>query len=155
MKTVRVALAFIFFATWLWASQQKPAEESPEQKKVDKLREEAEKADGGKQAERYAELAQALIDLADRQFSAAQSVAGHQSIQQMLEAAQKAHYLAIESHNKLKQVDIKLREAERRLGNVRHTLAMEDRPTLESAEQKISALRQDIINTMFPPTRKK
>jgi hypothetical protein len=52
-------------------------------------------------------------------------------------------------------VEIHLRETQRQLENLRHTLAADDRPPLEEAEKEISDFRQDMLNAMFGSPRKK
>ena len=52
-------------------------------------------------------------------------------------------------------MEIHLRETQRHLDNVRRTLAAEDRPPLEAVEKKLADFRQDLLNEMFAPKKKK
>lgn len=124
-------------------------------KTVDELKAEAEKSHGGHQAELYAELSRRLVDVADQQFTAGESTRGQATVQEILADATRAHDLAVSTRNKLKHVEIELREAQRHLENVRRTLAADDRPPVAAVENKIADLRQNLLNVMFAPKKKK
>jgi hypothetical protein len=76
-------------------------------------------------------------------------------VKQVLEYATKAHDLALESRKKLKEIEIYLRETQRHLANVRRTLAADDRPSVEAVEKKLADFRQDLLDAMFAPKKKK
>lgn len=124
-------------------------------KTVDELKAEAEKSHGGHQAEVYAELTQRLVEVADQQFTGGDVVKGQATVQEILADATRAHDLAVSTRNKLKQVEIHLREAQRDLENMRRTLAADDRPPVAAVESKLADLRQDLLNEMFAPKKKK
>lgn len=126
-----------------------------EKKTVDQLKAEAEKSNGGHQAELYAELAERLVDVADQQFTAGDSAKGQNTVQDILASATRAHDAAVSSRKKLKQVEIHLREAQRRLENMRRTLAAVDRPPVQDVEKKLADFRQDLLNVMFAPKKRK
>ena len=128
---------------------------SPRQKTVAELQKEVSKTHGGKQGERYAELAEALVQQADQQFTAGQSVQAHATVQQVLDAASHAHDISISTGDKRKQVEIRLRETQRHLEQVKRTLALEDRGQLDDVENKIEQMRQDLLSSMFAPRKKK
>src|SRR5690242_19549223 len=124
------------------------------EKTIDQLKAEAEKSHGGHQAELYAELARRLVDVADQQFAAGDVVKGQQTVQEILADASRAHDVAVNERKKMKDVEIHLRETQRRLENVRRTLAADDRPPLEAVEKKLAAFRHDLLNVMFAPRKK-
>src|SRR6185312_53445 len=126
-----------------------------QKKTVDQLRAEAEKSNGAHQALLYAELAELQVDTADQQFTAGDSTKAQQTVQQILSDAAKAHDGALSARKKLKDVEIHLRETQRHRDNVRRTLAAEDRPPLEAVEKKLADFRQDLLNEMFAPKKKK
>lgn len=126
-----------------------------EKKTVDQLKAEAEKSSGGHQAELYAELAERLVDVADQQFTAGDSIKGQGTVQDILANATRAHDVAVSSQKRMKQVEIHLREAQRLLENVRRTLAAVDRPPVEGVEKKLADYRQDLLNEMFAPKKRK
>jgi len=124
-----------------------------DQKSVDQLRAEAEKAGGGHQALLYAELAERLVDQADQQFTQGESVKAHATIQEILSVATKARDGGVSSRRKLKETEIHLRLTQRRLEDVRRTLSADDRPEVEAVEKKLSDFRQDLLNAMFSPRK--
>lgn len=126
-----------------------------DQKPLDELKAEAEKATGGHQAQLYAQLAERSVDVADQQFTQGYAVQGHETVKQVLEYASKAHDIALETRRKMKEIEIRLRETQRRLANVRRTLAAEDRPALEAVEKKLADFRQDLLDAMFAPKKQK
>jgi hypothetical protein len=124
-----------------------------DQKSVDQLRAEAEKAGGGHQALLYAELAERLVDQADQQFTQGESVKAQATIQEILSAATKARDGGVSSRRKLKETEIHLRLTQRHLEDVRRTLSIDDRPEVEAVEKKLSDFRQDLLNAMFSPRK--
>src|SRR5947199_7259579 len=113
-----------------------------DQKTVDQLKTEAEHAEPGQQGRLYAEIAERLVAVADKQFTDAESVKGHATVQEILQYATKAHDLAIETRKKMKETEKALRECRRRLENMRRTLAAEDRPAVESVEKQLEKLTE-------------
>lgn len=128
---------------------------SAEQKSLDQLKVDAEKANGGHQAQLYGQLAQLTVEVADQQFTQGDSVQGLETVKQVLVYATRAHDISLETRKKMKEVEIHLRETQRRMASVRRTLAADDRPELEAAEKKLADFRQDLLNAMFAPKKKK
>ena len=127
-----------------------------EQKTVDQLKAEAEHADPGQQGRLYAEIADKLVTVADKQFTDGESVKGHATVQEILQYATKAHDLAIETRKKMKDTEKSLRDCHRRLENMKRTLAAEDRPSIESVEKELARLTEDVLESMFArPDKKK
>ena len=127
-----------------------------EQKTVDQLKAEAEHADPSQQGRLYAEIADKLVTVADKQFTDAESVKGHATVQEILQYATKAHDLAIETRKKMKDTEKSLRDCHRRLENMKRTLAAEDRPSIESVEKELARLTEDVLESMFArPDKKK
>jgi stress-induced morphogen len=126
-----------------------------EQKTVDQLKAEAEHAAPDQQGHLYAEIADKLIPVADKQFTDGESVKGHATVQEVLQYATKAHDLAIQTRKKMKETEKSLRECRRRLENMRRTLAAEDRPSVEAVEKQLEKLTQEVLESMFAPPEKK
>ena len=124
-----------------------------QKKTPEQLRSEAERASGGHQGMLYAELAERLVDVADQQFSAGESVKGQQTVQEILDSATRARDAGIGSRKKLKEIEIHLRVTQRHLEDVKRTLAAEDRPQLDAVEKKLADYRQDLLNAMFAPKK--
>ena len=123
-------------------------------KTVDQLKTEAEHADAGQQGKLYAEIAVKLVAVADRQFTDSQSVKGHETVQEILQYAIKAHDLAIQTRKKMKETEKDLRLCHRNLENMKHTLAAEDRPKIEEVEKQVEKLTEEVLESMFAPPKK-
>lgn len=125
-----------------------------EEKTVDQLKAEAEHSEPGQQGRLYAEIAEKLVAVADKQFTDAESVKGHATVQEILQYATKAHDLAIETRKKMKETEKSLRECHRRLENMKRTLAAEDRPAIDSVEKQLEKLTEEVLESMFAPPKK-
>jgi hypothetical protein len=125
-----------------------------EEKTVEQLKAEAERADSGQQGRLYAEIADRLVAIADKQFTDGESVKGHATVQEILDYANKAHDLAIKTRKKMKETEKDLRQCRRRLENMRRTLAAEDRPAVEEVEKRLEQITEDILESMFTPPKK-
>jgi len=126
-----------------------------EQKTVDQLKAEAEHASADQQGRLYAEIAEKLVAIADKQFTDGESVKGHATVQEILQYATKAHDLVLETRKKMKETEKFLRECHRRLDNMKRTLAAEDRPRIEDVEKQLEKLTEDVLESMFAPPEKK
>lgn len=124
-----------------------------EEKSIDQLKAEAARSDGGQQARLYAEIAERLVAVADKQFTDAESVKGHATIQELADYAGKAHDGAIKSRKKMKETEIHLRRCKHALENMRRTLAAEDRPAVEAVEKKLEQMAEEILEAMFAPKK--
>jgi hypothetical protein len=145
MRKFGAILFLLMFASLaLWA----------EQKSVDRLKAEAMKASGAEQGKLYAELAEALVNVANEQFSRGDSVKAHATVQELLEDAVKAHDAVLTAKNNRKEVEIHLRNTQRHLEDVKRTLAAEDRPALDAVEKKLADLRQDLLDAMWGSPKK-
>lgn len=128
---------------------------SGEQKTVAQLKTEAEHAAPDQQGRLYAELADSLVPVADKQFTDGESVKGHATVQEILQDATKARDLAIQTRKKMKEIEKALRQCRRRLENMRRTLAAEDRPNVEAVEKQLEKLTEEVLESMFAPPDKK
>src|ERR1043166_5628576 len=95
-----------------------------EEKTVEQLKAEADHAEPGQQGRLYAEIAEKLVAIADKEFTDAESVKGHATVQEILQYATKAHDLAIETRKKMKETEKSLRECRRRLENMRRDFSV-------------------------------
>ncbi|SRR5579884_3065121 len=120
-------------------------------KTVEQLKAEAEHSEG--QGKLYAEIAEKLVAVADKQFTDAESVKGHATVKEILEYATKARDAAIKTRKKMKETEIHLRECRRHLEAMRRTLAAEDRPSVEAVEKQLEELGSEILNAMFSPAK--
>src|SRR6476619_4433309 len=125
-----------------------------EEKTVEQLKAEAEHAAPDQQGRLYAEIADQIVAVADKQFTDGESVKGHATVQEILQYATKAHDLAIQTRKKMKETEKSLRQCKRRLENMRRTLAAEDRPSIEAVEKQLEKLTEEVLESMFAPPKK-
>lgn len=123
-------------------------------KTVEQLKAEAEHAESGQQGRLYAQIADRLVSVADKQFTDGESVKAHATVQEILQYAGKAHDLAIKTRKKMKETEKDLRQCKRHLENMRRTLAAEDRPAVEAVEKQLEQFTEDILEAMFAPPKK-
>src|SRR5437660_6394163 len=124
------------------------------QRNIEQMKAAAERASGGNQAKQYAELAKYLVDIADQQFTQGNNEQAHATMRDVANYAAKARDASIQSHGKMKDTEIILRETQRRIEAVKRTLAAEDRPAMDQIEKKSEQLRQDLLDEMFGPKKK-
>ena len=124
------------------------------QRNIEQMKAAAERATGGNQAKQYAELAKYLVDVADQQFTQGNVEQAHATMRDVANYAAKANDASLQSHGKMKDTEIILRETQRRVEAVKRTLAVEDRPAMDMIEKKIEQLRQDLLDEMFAPKKK-
>jgi hypothetical protein len=125
-----------------------------DEKNIEGMKAEADKASGGHQAKLCSELAERLVGVADQQFSDGNDQQGQATLQDIVKYASKARDAAIQSHDSLKQTEIHLRETQRRLEALKRSLSIDDRPSVDAVEKQIEQFRQDLLDTMFPPKKK-
>jgi hypothetical protein len=125
-----------------------------EQKNVDQLIAESEHADPGQQGHLYAQIAEKLVAVADKQFTDGESVKAHETVQQILQYATKAHDLVIQTRKKMKETEKDMRLCHRNLENMKRTLAAEDRPKVDAIEKQVEQLTEDVLEAMFAPPKK-
>jgi succinate dehydrogenase/fumarate reductase-like Fe-S protein len=128
---------------------------SAEQKTVDQFKAEAEHASPDQQGRLYAEIADKLVSVADKQFTDGESVKGHATVQEVLQYATKSRDLTIQTRKKMKETEKSLRDCHRRLENMKRTLAAEDRPKVEAVEKQLEKLTEEVLESMFSPPEKK
>lgn len=124
-----------------------------EDKTLDQLKAEAERADNG-QAKLCAEVAERLAILADKQFTDGESVKGQATVQEVLQYAKRARDLAIKNRKKMKETEIHLRRCRHAMAGMRRTLAADDRPPVEAVEKQLEQFGEEVLEAMFAPPKK-
>ncbi len=101
------------------------------------------------------DVAQREIEVADQLFIAGDAEKAHAMLKEAIEYAGKARDSALEQPTKIKNTEIALRKAESRLNGIRRTLALEDQPDVQSAADRIAAMRKQLLDRMFAPKPKR
>ena len=102
----------------------------------------------------YAEIAHELVDIADQQYANNEFDKAEASIKEAAQFAERAVAATQEHHKKMKETEINLRKCERRLEELRRSLAVDDQPPVKSAEDRVIQLRKDLLAAMFAPDKK-
>jgi len=147
MKTKSTAIYIALLLMMLFASAQ--------QKTIESLKGDAERATGGQQAKLCAQVADALVGTAGQQFTDGNDQAAQATVQEILTYASRARDAAIKSRGKMKETEILLRSTQRKLESLKRTLGVDDRPPIDQVEKKIEQFRQDVLNEMFAPPKRK
>jgi len=103
----------------------------------------------------YAQLALRATEVANEQYTAGNITKAQATIDEAVTYAEKAHDAAAGSNKNLKQTEITLRETSRRLEELRRSLALEDRPYVETAINRIEDIRKKLLDQMFGPKKPK
>jgi hypothetical protein len=156
MKQVAAILVFSLLTAGACLCQKPQVDPAAvNQREIERLRTEIPKAAPAHQGKLYAELGERLVDVADQQFNRSESVAGLAIIQEIDQNSVKARDLAVSTKNNRKEIEMIFRRTQRRLEALKHTLAAEDRPAVEAVEKKLADMRQELLDSMFAPNKRK
>jgi hypothetical protein len=116
---------------------------------IAKLKAKAESASGGKQAELYAKLAEKQAEVVSDHYEAGDLDAAQVAIDELLGYANKARDIARETRKKVKNTEIAIRKAARKLEDVSRTISIDERPVVEDAIAKLERIRRELLGVMF------
>ena len=125
------------------------AQKSSTAEEVDKAKVRAERASERDRCYENVEVVRALIEVAHEQFSGGDADQAQKTVKDAVTYADRAKEAAQHSGHKLKQAEITLRKAQRRLDDLRHTLAFDDQEPVETALKQIEADRQEILRQVM------
>ncbi len=116
---------------------------------LDALKAKAEQTRGGDQGRLYAEVARELVEVADHQYIDGDVEKAENSVKDIVSYAGKARESLRGSKRKIKETEILLRKTQRRLDDVRRTLAASDQPKVQDAVAKLEVIRRELLDQMF------
>lgn len=116
---------------------------------IAKLKAKAEAANGGKQAELYAKLAEKQALVVSDRYANGDADGGKAAVEELLTYANKARDIARDTRKKVKKTEITLRKAARRLEDVSRAVSVDDRPAVEDAIEKLERIRRELLGVMF------
>src|SRR5262249_13228796 len=125
------------------------AQRSPAVEELEKAKARAERAAERDRCYENVEVVRALVEVANEQFTAGDADEAQKTVKETVTYSDRAKEAAQRSGHKLKQSEITLRKAQRRLDDLRHTLAFEDRGPVEAALKQIEADRQEILRQVM------
>lgn len=143
-RFVSCVMAVLLLGTALLA-EQKPAPAD----RIEQLKAKADSASDHDKCYAYAELIAELVRRVDEQSSANDIDHALETSKQIPDYADRCKEAATKSKHKLKNSEIVLRKAERRLDDIAHTLSVTDQPVLKSAVDHIEQARTQILLEMF------
>jgi hypothetical protein len=149
MKSVKF-MAYLLLTALAFFSPAVATEEEP----LDKMIARADSS-GDHKAELYAKVAQREVEVAAQSFTVGNAGSGYAAVQLVVEYADKSLAAARQFHKRLKQAEIALREASRRLNDVQETLTLEERPRVKAAVEHLEDIRSDLLKLMFAPPQKR
>ncbi len=117
----------------------------------DQLKARADTARPKDQDKLFAEVSLRAVMLAKTRYNENQVEKAQAAAQEAAVYAEKARDAAQSTGKNLKHTEIMLREAARRLDELRQDLSVEDRPPVEAAVHRIEAARQAVLTKMFGP----
>lgn len=96
-----------------------------------------------------AELVRELVEQFDAQMSASKLEFAQQTLTDIGSYADKARDGAKDTHHKLKQAELTLHKASRRLADIAQSSAVENRPAIMAIVKRIEAADDEILNQIF------
>src|SRR5262245_14766266 len=142
-KVLAIALLVVMSAAAGWAADEEPTE---------KLIARADLRSDN-QAEYCAEVTRREVEVANQFYTSGDVQKAVEAVNLAVTYSQKALEAAKRTHKRLKETDLTLRRASRRLSDVGQTLAFEDKPLVKEAVDKIEQTRSQILALMFAPKR--
>jgi len=116
---------------------------------IAKLKAKAQAATGGKQAELYAKLAERQAQVVSDHYEAGNADAAKAAVEELLGYAHKARDIARATRKKVKNTEISIRKAARKLEDVSRTISVDDRPVVDDAIQQLERIRRELLGVMF------
>ncbi len=93
------------------------------------------------------------VEIADQYYKDGEVEKGEAAVEEAVHYAELGGEAARKSPKHLKQPEITLREASRRLEEIRRTLAFDDQAPLEKAVDRLEKVRHDLLSLMFAPPK--
>ncbi|HXZ28602.1 MAG TPA: hypothetical protein VEG08_11470 [Terriglobales bacterium] len=98
-------------------------------------------------------VVEAEVDAADQYYKDGDVEKAEAAVAEAVHYAELAVEAAQKSPKHLKQPEIILREAGRRLEEIRRSLAFDDQPPVQKAEDRLEKVRRDLLHLMFAPPK--
>jgi hypothetical protein len=96
------------------------------------------------------------VEIAERQLKAVAELFGGgkddealMAVKDVVTYSEKAHDAAVDSRNRLKGTEIALRKMAAKMRDIRRTLSFEDQAPVQTAADRLEALRTDLLSKMF------
>lgn len=147
LKSVSLVLLGAFACPASYTADQ--TSKSPAQLELEKSRARADHASERDRCYANVEVVRDLVEVANEQFLAGYADQGQKSVKEAGEYSERAKEASLHSDHKLKQAEITLRKAQRRLDDLKKTLAFEDRGPVDVVVKQIEDDRQEMLKQLF------
>jgi hypothetical protein len=116
---------------------------------IEALKARAAQAQPRDQVELFTRIAERQLDFLDKAFDGGTVQQTQAALADVVTFGVKAAQASSESGKRMKQTEIALRKMTGRLEAIRKTLAVDDRPPVAEAIQKLDTARSELLNRMF------
>ena len=127
---------------------------SAREKPLDQLISEANSAPLNSQPKLYTKIAQRQLKNADRLYRKGQFPEARAAVQDVATYSGKASEAAISSGKDLKRTEIAIRQMADRLGDIKLSLAFDERQSLQGVSDKLESMRTRLLTRMFGKGKK-
>lgn len=145
----QLRMVLLIVSTLLCASVGASAQKQVQISRLDELKAKLEKTEEHNRSKLYSEIARELTEIANQHFTSGDLDKGQATIQEVVGYAEKASAAAKLKNKKLKDTEINLRKTARRLEEVERTLAVEDRPPVNAAVERLDAIRKELLEYLL------
>lgn len=97
----------------------------------------------------YAEVVRRQIEVANHYYTAGEVDKAQSVIAEIVDLTGKCIEAAQKNHSKLKDTELTLYKAGRRLEDVRRSLSFDDQPPVQAAVERIQKARRDLLDLLF------
>jgi hypothetical protein len=122
---------------------------------VAELKQQVANASIGERPALCVEICERQLDAADHFYVAGDSDQGKAALLDVTAFAELARDYAIRAHKREKQSEIAIRKMARKLGNLKHTVSLEDQGQVQNTIDQLQRIRDDLLAAMFPDGVKK
>jgi tRNA A37 N6-isopentenylltransferase MiaA len=103
----------------------------------------------------YAEVVRRQVEVANEYYTAGDVQKAQGVVAEIMDLTGKCVDAAQKKHSKLKDTELTLYRASRRLQDVRRSLAFDDQPPVQAAVDRIEKARRHLLDLMFQPDKPK
>ena len=125
------------------------AQKSSAMEELERAKAKAEHASERDRCYENVEVVRALVEVANEQFGVGDADQAQKTVKETATYADRAREASQHSGHKLKQAEITLRKAQRRLDDLRHTLTFEDQGPVEAVLKQLEVDRQEILHQVM------
>ena len=116
---------------------------------IEQLKARAEQAQPRDQVKLFMEVANREVEDADQLYTAGDFQRARSLIEDATQSAEKAGQAAMDTNKDVKRTEIAVRKLSTRMQDIWHSLAVEDRPPVKAAQERLEKLDGSLLDHMF------